>query len=145
MPRSRSHSSEYQKRLAKARAAGFKSEREYKLARSVAKLKKGEALPPRELIANETLQVRPPTGDALLEACEDFSEYRARRDVAKLPEDPTRAQLEAYWRAFVRPFNRGHRSLHTYRGADRTSLKHWFVDVMGYMTPNEFDARYRNR
>lgn len=76
---------------------------------------------------------------------EDWSDIYARSSAAQYTPDerPSGMSKEEYTDAYLAAFVRGEeRYVTVRRSGGSEALRHWFVDVVGYMTADEYESRY---
>ena len=79
------------------------------------------------------------------QSAEDWSDIYARSAAAQYsPDDrPDGMSKAEYTEAYLAAFVRGEeRYVNVRRSGGSEALRHWFVDVVGYMTADEYESRY---
>ena len=143
----RDRRAEEQRRNERARALGFSSRAQMRRA-----IARGEFVPARgkgnTIVGRAQGPALPPYVKAGFASEEDYR--KARRESAKWSKAHSRQnrseykptyegpRLRAYYDAFVNPDTRANRIEN-----GLASLRHWLVDEMGYITPEEFDTDYK--
>jgi len=128
MARKRDHKAEYAAAKRRAKAAGYKSQREYKTVR------KTLSLPPRAMpVPKPIYETSYPWKRA---ESKRWSKEHSRRYTSKYRDSLTDEQVEMYWRAYVEEFDESgkvgatakRKRIHDYLVPDIISEREWRGD-----------------
>lgn len=160
--KARDYKAEEARRNALARQRGFTSRGQQRRAIETGK---APAIAPRRLRKPTTIEAQkfrlgvdtggierkatelPAFGDRVSpeDRAQDWSDIYARSSAAQYnPDDrPKGMSKRAYTNAYLAAFVRGdERYVNVRHAGGSEALRHWFVDIAGYMTADEYESRY---